>query len=54
MFFSNDNERQTSTELTDTNTDRDVEAATSSSNHLIATKLILSYPIWKGNLSVGD
>lgn len=53
MFFSNDNERQTSTELTDTNTDRDVEAATSSSNHLIATKLILSYPIWKGNLSAG-
>lgn len=53
MFFSEDNEHQFSTEHTDTNTDRDVEAVTSSSNHLIATKLILSYPIWKGNLSAG-
>ena len=43
MFFSNDNERQASTELTDTNTDRDVEAATSSSNHLHEAHPLLSH-----------
>ena len=31
----------------------DVKNSTNSSNNFWATKLILSYPVWKGNLSIG-
>lgn len=53
MFFSKDNEHQFSKETTDNNTDRDIEAVSTSKNNMIATKLVLSYPVWRGNLSVG-
>ena len=32
---------------------RDIESNTKSSNNFWASKLILSYPLWKGNLSLG-
>ena len=34
-------------------TERSFESSTNSGNNFWATKLILSYPVWKGNLSLG-
>lgn len=36
-----------------TRTQHGVNSTTVSSNHFIASKLVLTYPVWKGNLSVG-
>ena len=44
---------QTSTASGDTTTPRTIESNTLSGNNFWATKLILSYPVWKGNLSLG-
>ena len=52
MFFSKDNEYQNMDE-TATTTDREVRAVTTSSNDMVATKLVLSYPIWRGQLQAG-
>lgn len=57
-LFMNGNDFQTTVEKTTYHdgkpqTLNTVSYSTPSSNDLWATKLILSYPIWKGNLSVG-
>lgn len=52
MFFAKDNEHQNMAESA-TTTDRNVLAVSKSSNDMVATKLVLSYPIWKGMLQVG-
>ncbi|MBO4721795.1 MAG: TonB-dependent receptor, partial [Muribaculaceae bacterium] len=44
---------ETTTEPDGTATHRFVENNTSSSNNFWATKLIFSYPVWNGNLSLG-
>ncbi len=36
-----------------TTTNRSIESTTNSGNHFWASKLIITYPLWKGNLSVG-
>ncbi|MDD6132116.1 MAG: TonB-dependent receptor [Bacteroidales bacterium] len=52
MFFAKDNEHQNMAENA-TTTDRNVLAVSKSSNDMVATKLVLSYPVWKGMLQVG-
>lgn len=52
LFFANNNDHQMMKE-TATTTDRDVETVTTSKNEMVATKLVLSYPIWKGMLNIG-
>lgn len=52
MFFSKDNEYQDMDETAST-TDRKVRAVSTSDNDMIATKLVLSYPIWQGQLQAG-
>lgn len=52
LFFSNDNDHQLMKETATTN-DNDVETVTTSKNDMVATKLVLSYPIWKGMLNIG-
>ena len=52
MFFSDDNSRQQLAEDAST-TDRDVTSLKKASNNMVATKLVLSYPIWKGQLMLG-
>lgn len=52
MFFSHDNDHQLMKEQA-SNDNKDVEAVTSSSNNMVATKLVLSYPVWKGKLMAG-
>ena len=52
MFFSRDNEHQSMMEDAST-TNRDVEAVSNSKNNMVATKLVLSYPVWKGMLIAG-
>ena len=52
MFFSSDNEHQNMAE-TATTTDREVRAIATSSNDMVATKLVLSYPLWRGQLQAG-
>ena len=52
MYFMNSNEHQMMQE-TATSQDRDVESISSSTNDMVAAKLVLSYPIWKGMLMVG-
>ena len=44
---------QTSPASGDTTNPRTIESNTLSGNNFWATKLILSYPVWKGNLSLG-
>ena len=44
---------QTSPASGDTTAPRTIESNTLSGNNFWATKLILSYPVWKGNLSLG-
>ena len=44
---------QTSPASGDTTAPRSIESNTLSGNNFWATKLIFSYPVWKGNLSVG-
>ena len=44
---------QTSPASGDITTPRSIESNTLSGNNFWATKLILSYPVWKGNLSLG-
>lgn len=56
LFDSTDDPNSTEETTTDAEgkrTLRKVDNHTESSNHFWATKLILSYPVWKGNLSVG-
>ena len=56
-LFDNTNTPGRTTELTKALTDdtetRTIESNTKSSNNFWASKLVLSYPVWKGNLSVG-
>lgn len=52
MFFSKDNEHQDMDE-TATTIDREVRAVATSSNDMVATKLVLSYPLWRGQLQAG-
>ena len=52
MFFSKDNEHQNMDE-TATTIDREVRAVATSSNDMVATKLVLSYPLWRGQLQAG-
>ena len=52
MFFSDDDSRQTLAEDASTD-DREVTALKKASNNMVATKLVLSYPIWKGQLTLG-
>lgn len=52
MFFTRENEHQYMDE-TATTSDRIVEGISSSKNNMVATKLVLSYPIWRGMLEVG-
>lgn len=52
MFFSKDNEYQDMDE-TATTIDREVRAVATSSNDMVATKLVLSYPLWRGQLQAG-
>ena len=52
MFFSKNNEYQDMDETAST-TDRKVRAVSTSDNDMIATKLVLSYPIWQGQLQAG-
>ena len=44
---------ETTIEANNVRSYHDVKNSTKSSNNFWATKLILSYPVWKGNLSVG-
>ena len=44
---------ETTIDANNVRTSHDVKNGTKSSNNFWATKLILSYPVWKGNLSVG-
>ena len=44
---------QTSPASGDTTAPRTIESNTLSGNNFLATKLILSYPVWKGHLSLG-
>ena len=50
---SRGNTKEQTTEAGDSPTRRSIESNTLSSNNFWATKLILSYPVWKGNLSLG-
>lgn len=52
MFFADDNSRQSLAEDAST-TDRDVTSLKKASNNMVATKLVLSYPVWKGQLMLG-
>ncbi len=52
MFFSKDNEHQDMDE-TATTIDREVRAVATSSNDMVASKLVLSYPLWRGQLQAG-
>lgn len=52
MFFSKDNEHQDMDE-TATTIDREVRAVATSGNDMVATKLVLSYPLWRGQLQAG-
>lgn len=47
------NEQTTSQDAAVSPSSRSIESETNSSNNFWATKLIVSYPVWKGNLSVG-
>ena len=44
---------ETTIDANNVRSSHDVKNSTKSSNNFWATKLILSYPVWKGNLSVG-
>ena len=44
---------ETTIDANNVRSSHDVKNGTKSSNNFWATKLILSYPVWKGNLSVG-
>ena len=44
---------ETTKDATGGSTERSFESSTNSGNNFWATKLILSYPIWNGNLSLG-
>ena len=44
---------ETTKDATGGSTERSFESSTLSGNNFWATKLILSYPVWKGNLSLG-
>ena len=44
---------ETTKDATGGTTQRSFESSTNSGNNFWATKLIFSYPVWKGNLSVG-
>ncbi len=44
---------ETTVDAAGVTTQRTIESNTNSGNKFWATKLILSYPVWKGNLSVG-
>ena len=52
MFFSHDNENQ-STDEEDAVETRNIATITDAKSKMIAAKLVLSYPIWKGSLQVG-
>lgn len=47
------NEQTTSQDAAVSPSSRSIESETNSSNNFWATKLIVSHPVWKGNLSVG-
>lgn len=56
LFDNTNDNNKTSEVLTTAAGDKsthDIENTTKSSNNFWATKLVLSYPVWKGNLSVG-
>ena len=44
---------ETTKDATGGSTERSFESSTNSGNNFWATKLIFTYPVWKGNLSVG-
>ena len=50
---SPDNTNEVTTEAGGTPVNRSIESNTISSNNFWATKLIIGYPVWKGNLSIG-
>lgn len=52
MYIQKDNEHQLTNEMA-TAEQKDVEAVTTSKNNMVATKLVLTYPIGKGTLSAG-
>lgn len=52
MYFSRGNEHQMVAE-TATSDERDIETVTESDDNMVATKLVLSYPVWKGTLTAG-
>ena len=52
MFVSHDNEYQNTDEVA-THDNRNVYAVSDSKNNMVATKLVLSYPIWRGQFQAG-
>ena len=50
---SPDNTNEVTTEAGGSPVNRNIESNTISSNNFWATKLIIGYPVWKGNLSIG-
>ena len=50
---SPDNTNEVTTEAGGTRVNRSIGSNTISSNNFWATKLIIGYPVWKGNLSIG-
>lgn len=52
-YTNSSTERTTNKEISQENESRDVHSQNYIKNKLIASKLILSYPVWGGNLSVG-
>lgn len=53
MRWSNQEDRQTTIEESLNYEDRTVNTDSRYDNRMFATKLVLSYPLWKGNLSFG-
>ncbi|MCR4993896.1 MAG: TonB-dependent receptor [Bacteroidales bacterium] len=46
-------ERMTPADHPEASTERNIESNTNSGNNFWASKLVLTYPVWKGNLSAG-
>ncbi len=51
--FEDNSTEETTIDANNVRSSHDVKNGTKSSNNFWATKLILSYPVWQGNLSVG-
>ncbi len=52
MYFLRNNEHQLMNEAA-TSDNRAIESVTTSKNNMVATKLVLSHPLWKGTLTLG-